>query len=339
MADVAREAGVSLMTVSRVVNNKGNVSTETKQHVQDVIELLDFRPSGIARGLATDQTQTIGLVVPDVENPFFSAVTRGVENAAYTEGYNVFLCNTEENPNRELTVLQSLEDNRVDGFILCSTRLTEKQLEEVLPRQSAAVLINRKLPTKPSWSQVGTVRIDDTKSGRVAVRHLLNFGHRAIGFLSGSQNSSSGHGRLRGYQTELEKAGIDPKSDYTLPCQPTVSGGYLAAIQLINRHPEITAVYCYNDLVAVGVLQACNETGRRVPIDLAVVGNDDIPLAAIVTPPLTTCRVPCYELGTQVVCALLNILNQPDGFSQDIVLQSEFIVRASAPRTYQEHES
>ena len=140
MADVAREAGVSSMTVSRVINSKGDVSEATRERVLAAVERLDYRPSGIARGLATQRTGTLGLVVPDVANPFFADVARGVEHGAYAEGYNVYLCNTEEDPERELAVLKSLEEKRVDGLMLCSSRLPEDRLQSVLTQLSVSPL-------------------------------------------------------------------------------------------------------------------------------------------------------------------------------------------------------
>lgn len=169
MSDVARQAGVSLMTVSRVINNKGDVSSETRQRVLEVITNLGYRPSGIARSLATRETYTLGLVVPDVSNPFFADVTQGVEHLAHSNGYHVFLCNAGEDPQRELALIQSLEEKRVDGLILCSSRLEEEKLLAALANLPAVVLINRRL------HQIGddtldSVILDDEHGGWVATK-------------------------------------------------------------------------------------------------------------------------------------------------------------------------
>src|SRR5512142_951158 len=145
MSDVARQAGVSLMTVSRVINNKGDVSSETRQRILEIISNLGYRPSAIARSLATKETSTIGLVVPDVSNAFFAEITQGVERLAYSKGYHVFLCNTGEDPQRELAVIQSLEEKRVDGLIICSSRLEEDKLVDIIANLPAVVLVNRRL--------------------------------------------------------------------------------------------------------------------------------------------------------------------------------------------------
>jgi LacI family transcriptional regulator len=325
IADVAREAGVSAMTVSRVINDKGDVSPETRQRVLDVVERLGYRPSGIARGLATRRTGTLGLVVPDVSNPFFAGVARGVEEVAYAEGYNVFLCNTEEDPQRELTVLTSLEEKRVDGLVLCSSRLGEEELVSVVARHTGVVLVNRRLEE----DGVLSVLIDDENGGRLATEHLLQAGRRAVGFLAGPVMSHSGRERAAGYRAALDAGGLPYNSAWVPNCFPTVEGGQEAARELLQSQ-ELTGLFCYNDLVAVGALQTCAELGRRVPADMAVVGYDDIPLAALVTPPLTTCRVPRYDLGAQAVRLLLNQLEGCPGECGEIVLQPELVVRASA---------
>jgi LacI family transcriptional regulator len=327
MADVAREAGVSLMTVSRVVNNKGDVSPATRQRVLEIIEQLGYRPSSIARGLVTQRTGTLGLVMPDVANPFFADVARGAEHVAYAEGYNVFLCNTDEDTQREVAVLQSLEEKRVDGIVLCSSRLDDSQLRTLLGRHPTVVLVNRRL----EGASVGTVLINDEAGGRAATRHLLRAGHRAVGFLAGPPTSRSGRQRAKGYRAALAAADLPYNSAWVRHCSPVVEGGQETACQLLTVCPELTALFCYNDLVAVGVLQACADLGRQVPDDLAVVGYDDIPLAALVTPPLTTCRVPRYEMGAQAMRLLLNQIDGCPGECDQIVLPSELIVRASAP--------
>jgi LacI family transcriptional regulator len=326
MVEVAREAGVSLMTVSRVINHKQDVNPETRQRVLEVIHRLGYRPSGIARGLATRRTATLGLVVPDISNPFFSSLARGVEHIAYEGGYNVFLGNAEEDPQREWDVLLSLEDKHVDGVVLCSSRLDQARLKSVLSRQPAVVLVNRRLE-----AGVDHVLLDDEAGGRLATRHLLSRGHIQIGFLAGPAASYSARRREAGYRETLASAGVDFDPGWIQPCAPTVEGGQQGAARLLQARPELTALFCYNDLVAVGALQAAARLGRCVPQDLAVVGFDDILLAALVTPALTTCRVPLYELGSQAARSLLaRIRGRPEA-CREVVLQPELVIRQSAP--------
>jgi LacI family transcriptional regulator len=327
MADVAREAGVSSMTVSRVINNKGEVSESTRLRVLAVIKRLDYRPSGIARGLATRRTGTVGLVVPDVANPFFADVARGVEQVAYAKGYNVFLCNTEENPQRELDVLQSLEEKRVDGLVLCSSRLEDDLLRSVLDRHPTAVLVNRRL----EGEGVRSVVVDDEAGGRLVTTMLLEAGHTALGILSGPTTSHSGRERIKGHLLALSAAGLEDNPRRQVSCTPTVDGGHEAAHLLMLASPEITGLVCYNDLVAVGALQACADHGRGVPDQVAVVGYDDIQLAALVTPALTTCRVPRMALGAQTVQLLLDQINGCALDCAEIVVTPQLVRRASAP--------
>jgi LacI family transcriptional regulator len=330
MSEVARQAGVSLMTVSRVINHKEDVNAETRKRVLAVIKRLNYRPSGIARSLATKRTRTIGLVIPDVTNSFFADITRGVEHCAYAQGYHVFLCNAEEDPIREMSVIQSLEEKRVDGLILCSSRLDDTKLMEVLPRLPAVVLINRRLSISENY-KIESVLLDDEGSGCMATQHLINSGHRKIGFLAGPPASSSGKRRLQGYFSAFTNSGIQSESGWIYHCKPSVAGGVQATRDLLRSHPELTSIFCYNDLVAVGAIQACASMNLRIPGDLAIVGHDDIPLAALVTPSLTTCNVPLEEVGQKSCIGLLNQIHGIQSDYQDSLIPVKIIVRDSAP--------
>jgi LacI family transcriptional regulator len=327
MADVAREAGVSLMTVSRVVNDKEDVSPATRQRVLAIIKRLGYRPSGIARGLATQRTGTLGLVLPDVANTFFANVARGAEQEAYARGYNVFLCNTNEDPQREVDLLRSLEEKRVDGVVLCSSRLQDAELRSLLNCHQAVVLVNRQI----EGDGVCSVLIDDVYGGRLATQHLLQAGHRTIGFLAGPELSQSGRQRREGYRAAFAEAGLRYDPNWVRHCAPMAEGGLDTGRELLAAHPELTAMFCYNDLVAVGVLRASAELGHRVPQDLAVVGYDDIPLASLVSPSLTTCRVPQNDLGKWAVQFLLDQIEGGENRCDRVELRPELVVRESAP--------
>lgn len=326
MADVAREAGVSLMTVSRALNDKDGISEATRMRIHEVIDRLGYRPSSIARGLVTKRTGTIGLVVPDNSNPYFSEVARGVEHAAYAQDYNVFLCNTEEDAAREQAVLHSLAEKLVDGLVVCSSRLDQNDLLAILKYFSAQVLVNRSLEN----SEAAALLSDDENGVREAVQHLLQRGHCAIGMLAGPERSFSGQVRLRGYRGALNDAGVPYNPDWVQNCAPMVDASQQAAIDLLTRHPELTAIVCFNDLVAVGALKACAELGRSVPDDVAIIGFDDIPLASLVTPPLTTIHVPRYELGVLAGKTLLAQINGKEARGEQ-VLPVKLMIRGSAP--------
>lgn len=333
VADIAREAGVSMMTVSRVINHADGVSAATRQRIQKIITRLNYRPSAIARSLATQHTGTIGLVVPDVSNPFFADVARGAEHVAYAEGYNLFLCNTEEDAQRELAIVEALEEKRVDGVVLFS-RLAPGPLSGLLKHLPAAVLINRRPARAGGRVAAGAVLLDDVTGGEIITRHLLDRGHRAIGFLAGPAASYSGRARAKGYLhalTALAPAQATQAAAWQCHGAPTVEGGRAAACELMRAQPKLSALFCYNDLVAVGALQACADLGRRVPQDMAIAGYDDVPLAALVTPPLTTCRAPRYELGAQAVRLLLDRIEGCTTECEEKVFQPELVIRASAP--------
>ena len=326
IADIAREADVSMMTVSRAINNKEGLSEETRARILQIVNRLGYRPNTIARGLVTKRTATLGLVVPDNANPFFSELARGVEHTAYTEGYNVFLCNTEEDKDRELTVLQSLSEKLVDGVIVCSSRLPDDALEDALSFYDAKILINRFLQNQSS----ACLCIDDINGGRMAVNHLIDSGHKAIGFIAGPTNSFSGQQRFKGYKSALENTRIPYNPDWVKHCLPMVKAGFAATRELLSQNKEITALFCYNDLVAVGALKACAELGHKVPDDIAIVGFDDIMLASLVTPSLTTCRVPRYEMGVQAAKMLLEQVNG-QMIRNNELSEPELIIRSSAP--------
>ncbi|MCU0508756.1 MAG: LacI family transcriptional regulator [Anaerolineae bacterium] len=327
ISDVAREAGVSSQTVSRALNNKGEISVETRQRVLEIVRRLGYRPNTLARGLVTQKTCTLGLVVPDIANPFFSEVARGAEDAAHFAGYSLLLCNAMEDPEREMEALRTLEAQRVDGILLCSSRLAAPKLEALLGRLPPVVLANR----EPASEAMHSVSIDDEFGALAAMRHLLRSGRRQVGLLAGPPASSSGARRTAGHRAALAEAGLPARPELIVPCAPHLEGGVEGATALLTRYPEIDALLCYNDLVAVGALQACAGLDRRVPEDVAVVGFDDIPLAALVTPPLTTLRSDRRMLGAELVRLMLQALEGCPGGCENVVLKPELIVRASAP--------
>ncbi len=326
IADVANRAGVSAQTVSRVINNKGEISAETRERVLTVIQELGYRPNRIARSLATQQTYTIGLVIPDIANPFFSELTRGAEDAAWEMGYNVLLCNTVETDQREKSSLHLLEETRVDGVIVCSSRQDDDQLFPVLRSFPAAVLVNRIAPAEVA----GVVRTDDHLGGRMAVQHLLAGGRRKIAFLAGPHRSHSGVERLRGGMEVLHENGMEICENWQIFGAPKRKAGYEAVINLLQLHPEINAIICHNDLMAVGALQACTELGLSVPGDIALVGFDDTVYSRVVCPPLTTIGVSKVELGMAAARMLFERI-QGTCHRNEVVFEPKLIIRGSTP--------
>jgi LacI family transcriptional regulator len=331
--DIARDAGVSPQTVSRAINDKGEIHPLTRERILRIAERLGYRPNSIARSLATQRTQNVGLVVPDVANPFFAAVARGIQDAAHLARYNIFLCNTDENSERETSAIHSLEAQRVDGIILCSSRLSDRELLRLSDRYQPLVLVNRNV----DHPRTRCILVDDFKGTEEATHYIIQLGHRNIGLLAGPKISRSGQERLKGYQRAMRAHDIEPSPSWQVHCPPQVEGGQTAAKQLLRRAPELTALLAYNDLVAVGALRACTELGLNIPGECAIVGCDDVPLAALVSPALTTIHIPTYNLGQQAMSLLLDTI-QVDTESgrvetdagRPIVVAPHLVIRDSA---------
>jgi len=325
ISDVAARAGVSTMTVSRVVNGTGRVSEATRQKVNRVIRQLGYEPNMVARGLTTRQSQTIGIVLPDITNPFFPAVVRGAEDSAWDAGYTVALANVVEDPARERAAIMNFEAHRVDGIIVCGSRLPGSELDALLNRHSSSVLVNRHSESGDSIS----LMVDDVHGYGEAMRHLTDRGHTRIGLLAGPDRSASASARREGYRQGLAAAGIPYDAALVEVCEPVEQDGYHGLNRLLARQPDVTAVLAYNDIMAIGALQAAVDAGLQVPSDLAIVGCDDVRIASLVTPALTTLHIGTYELGRLAFDLLLKAIRSLP--VRDITLKPELIIRDSAP--------
>ena len=327
--DVARKAGVSTMTISRALNGNGAVSPATRRHVLDVVEELNYIPSRIARSLTTKQTFTIGLVVPDISNPFFATVVRGVEDVAWQHHYNILLCNTVEQPERERSALRLLEETEADGLILCSPRLPDEQLFPLLQQHQAVVVLNRPL----SGRLADLVRIDDRSGGFQAADHLLRAKRSKPAYLAGPTHTYSSQARLQGIRQAAQAAQVALNPAWQRPCPPTWEGGFDLAKTLLAETRQIDGLICYNDLIAVGALHACRQGGLRIPEDIAIIGFDDILLARMTSPALTTLGVSKYDVGAKLMERLIGRMqDQTDLAARDeIIIQPELIIRESTP--------
>ncbi len=324
LADVALQAGVSVMTVSRVVNDRPGVGASTRERVRGAISALGYRPNIVARGLKAHRSCTIGLLVPDVTNPYFPEIVRGAEDVAIAHGFTLLLTNVIEDVEREAAALEAFEDRRVDGVIACSPRLSAERLDVLLARHHAAVIVNR----RSAPDVAGSVRIDHEQGMRQLIRHLVATGCRRLGVIAGPSHSYAGRERMLGLDRETREHGLDLPDRHVVAEAPTVEGGERATRTLLTRNPSLDALVCFNDLVAAGALLTLAEAGIAVPTDIAVVGYDDIPFARMFTPPLTTIRASTYALGQHAMTMLLERM-EGRGRGVDIVLQPELVVRAS----------
>jgi LacI family transcriptional regulator len=326
MRDVAQQAGVSIKTVSRVVNHEGEISDATRERVTSVIDELGYRPNVLARALVTQRTQTLGLVVVTIDNPFFSEIASVVQAAAREHHYHTFLASTENNLTDELNILESLAAQGVDGIIVCPTYLSNENLLQFAERFRPIVSIHNPVE-HPHISQV---RADIRLGAHIAVDYLCEKGHIRIGMVASTESPPERRWREHGYAAGLAEHGIRFEPRWVCRGHSTIEGGYEAAKQLLAGYPDLTALLAYNDLMAVGALRACQELGRRVPEDCAVVGFDDSAVAAVTTPALTTVRVDKRELGRCAVERLFEMIDNPDEVYPPLVLRPELVVRQSA---------
>ena len=326
MRDVARKAGVSVKTVSRVVNDQSEVAEETRQRVLTAIDGLGYRPSKLARALVTQRTDTVGLILGDITNPFFLEFSRGVMDAAQAEGYSVFVCNSDGQQPTQTLALDSLVDHAVDGIILFPSYDSEDAMKAFADRYQPVVSVNRFF----EHPGIGLIMIKAYQGARLAVDYLVSKGHTAIGMIAGSAAPLSLMQRFQGFRDGLEGHGLPVVDEWILPGHPILEHGVRAARQLLTEHPQVTAIFAYNDLLALGAIQTCKKSGRRVPDDCAIVGFDDIQFAPLVSPALTTVHVDKYKLGQQSMIRLLEMLEDPEGDFDPIYVDVTLMVRESA---------
>lgn len=327
MRDVAEEAGVSIKTVSRVVNDQGEIREETRQRVLDAIHKLGYRPSKVARALVTRRTDTIGLLIGDIANPYFSEVARGVLDVAREKEFDVFLCNTDGTPATEKRALYSLIDHNVDGAIIYPTYENLDWLEEFGTPVQPVVLVNT---FKDSSAGVGIVRTRITSGADRAVTYLIENGHCEIGMIAGEVASLDAINRVVGYRRALERHNLIFRDDMVALGPPVIEHGFEATGVLFERNPKMTAIFCYNDLLAMGAIQRSKEMGLRVPEDVAIFGFDNIRFAEMIDPPLTTVHVDKYEIGRQSASLLLDMLEDPEGDYPPLTIDVDLIIRDSA---------
>lgn len=327
--EVAKRAGVSLGTVSNVLNRPEIVAEETRRRVQLAIEEIGFVPNGSARQLRVGRSQHIGLVVLDVANPFFTEVARGVEDLANQAGYVVILCNSDDSAEKESHYLQVLEEQRTQGVLITPVQSDAGYLQRFRRRGIAVVLLDRPSRIKDLCS----VSVDDVRGGELATTHLLEQGHTCIAFVHGPLSIRQIADRRRGALKAIRTAGLDPDRvlvDISAPAQ-TAREGEQSVEQLLSARIKPTAVFCANDLLALGAMRGLLKCGISIPRDMAMVGYDDVEFAGVLSTPLTSIRQPKYELGRAAAELLLDEANNPATHQhQHIMYQPELIVRESS---------
>jgi LacI family transcriptional regulator len=340
--DVALHAGVSVTTVSHVVNDTRRVSPEGRSRVEAAIRALGYVPSAVARSLKSNTTRTLGMLTPNSSNPYFAEIVRVVEDRCFAAGYTLILCNTEDDSSRQSVYLKVLAERRIDGLIVVSTGDDEALVTQLHGLPMPTVLLDREIDD-PGCDLVETAHMD---GGLLAVRHLLSLGHRRIACIGGSDYVIAGEQRIAGWRMALAEFDVLAEGDALLWRGGFTSQGGYEAMHAILRldsgqddgkgnpagAPRPSAVFVCNDLMAIGALRAIHESGLRVPDDISIVGFDDIELAAYTSPPLTTVAQPKDRIGALAVDMLLERVTGRRLAARKVVLQPELHVRASTVR-------
>src|SRR6516162_723618 len=323
--DVAKEARVSVFTVSAVVNNKNHVSKKLIQRVETAIQKLKYRPNLLARSLAKRRTHTIGIVVPDISNPFFPLVVRGAEDAAQKHGYSILLCNSDDNLAKEEECVELLLAKRVDGILLTKAAGDFSPSLRQLIRDVKVPFVPL-MRTYPSLTRDAVIS-DDYRGAYEAVSHLARAGHQLIGLLGGPVRVSNGRARWEGFRDALAATGLAYDSELVVEGDYRIDSGYCGGHSLLSRSPD--AVYVANYLMTVGLLRAADEMGLRCPEDFGLVSFDDYPWLGIFRPRLTTVELPKHQLGTDAAELLLRRISGDTSKPVVKKLQPELRIRES----------
>jgi len=323
--DVAELAEVHPSTVSRVINSDSRISERTKNKVLLIIKKLGYTPNAIARGLKTKRTFTLGMLIPDITNPFFAEIARGVEDAANKNNFNVILCNTDDKLKKERTYLEILREKRVDGLILGTAHIRDQSILELEKKKFPYILISRNVERLNK----NCIIIDDLAGGMMATEYLIKLGHHRIAHISGPLKTRSGLNRLKGYQLALKKHKIEYNDELVGEGDFRINGGYQVMKRFLKLPEPPTAIFAANDLLALGAMQAIQKKNFYIPEDFSIIGFNDIELASFVYPSLTTIRQPILEMGNLAVKMLLKIIIDGEFNQGKIVLKPKLIIRES----------
>ena len=323
--DVAEAAGVSTATVSRVISNGLHVRPEVRERVMLAIEQLGYRPNLVARSLRSQQSNTIGLILSDISNPFFSSLSRAVEDAAYEQGFNVVLCNTDENPEKEAIYLNLMQDTNVAGTIIAPTRQTTAALmKSDLPFPT--VIVDRSIPN----GDIDVVVLDNVDAAYRLTTHLIDQGYQRIAALC--SDMSTGLERQLGYERALRAHGLAPRAEYVKYVAPKIDTGYAATLKILDLPQPPDALFTVNSLLAAGALQAIRERNLSMPDQIALVTFDETTWADLVQPAITLISQPTYEMGRAAAELLLQRIANPARSTRQVILKGQLVVRGSSTR-------
>jgi DNA-binding LacI/PurR family transcriptional regulator len=322
--DVARQAGVSIATVSRVINNLPHVRPSVRRRVQRAVKTLHYQPSRTAQRLRAPHSRVLGLIISDIQNPFFTSVVRGIEDVAYDHGYSLVLCNSDEDPEKERLYIDVMRAEAVAGVILAPTAEKNPHIQTLVEQGIPAVGIDRRIRHR----RVDSVVVTNALGACQAVEHLLQLGHRRIG-LVGMSCIPTGRERQAGYVQAHQKYGVRVAPELVQLGVAKPQGGYLCTQKLLDLRLRPTALFINNNMMMLGALMAIRESGLTIPVDISIVGFDDLAWASLLQPPLTTVSQPTYELGKTAAELLLERLRRPEKPVSQVQLETKLIIRGS----------
>lgn len=328
LREVADRAGVHPATASRALNvaTADMVNAKTAARIQKVAKEMGYSPNPIARSLKTSRSSSIGLIIPDLTNPLFPPIVRGIEDVLRPIGYNAWIVNTDNRADLEASAVESFRQRNVEGFVFATAHLEHPLLEEMAAASTPMVLINRRLAS----ADVPSVTSDDATGVAMAMQHLYDLGHRKIVHLAGPQDLSTGVTRRRAFRQSLEDLGLPAEPDRVFICEAwSEEAGTRGMLALLDSGPEFTAVLAGNDLLALGAYDAFAERGLHCPDDISVIGFNDMPFMDKVSPPMTTVRIPHYEIGAEAARLLLEVLEDPTRHPRSLLLPLTLVKRAS----------
>lgn len=326
MKDVAEAARVSTSTVSHVINGTRFVDDETKRRVQRAIDELGYLPNAAARSLTTKRSQTLGVIVGDVANYFFSELLQGVEETVRSQNYSLIVCNTGETLELEDHYIQLLLSHKVDGIIAMATSEQWMSVREAQVRHIPIVFVDRAFAGLEGERFVG---VDNVRGAYLAAEHLIELGHRRIGTLAGAQGLSTMKDRLRGFTQALRDHGLEVPDEWIVPSALSAEAGHAAANQILTGSERPTALFIANNYLTLGALLALRDNDLRCPEDMSIVGFDDHPWAAVTHPPLTVVRQPAMRIGATAGQMILDSINGTEPEYRQVVLDCELVLRHS----------
>jgi LacI family transcriptional regulator len=327
--DIAKKAGVHSSTVSRALNpaTRHRLTEEVASRIIAIADELGYVPNGLAASLRTRRSETIGVVLPDITNPVFPPILQGLEEALAADRYVAMVANAGADPERQRLVIERLLARQVDGLVLATATRHDPIIDHCLKAKVPLVVVNR----GDVDHRVSSVISDDARGMRLAVDHLVELGHTRIGHIAGPQNLSTGTGRLQGFTSAMNGHGLEPPAEaISIATAFMREAGRAAALALLDRYPELTAVVAANDLLALGLYDALRERGMSCPGDVSVVGHNDMPFVDMVSPPLTTVRIRHREMGVQAARLLLQLVRGEAQGGVDVVLKPDLVVRESS---------